>query len=293
MRIADISQHEFVIRRPAVADSDLALARAVEAGIGIAFVVMEEGEGRHAGSASEFGAPHQTVVRDAGRHDNLLGVSGAYFAVAVVQNLEVGPILSSRVLGMRHKLNLHAIELPDKIVNPPANGRVLQLAIGLEMPKCEEVAFESQKGKLLNAVVDLPPHGLGIDDEFEYAAVFETDEQFVVVLLVHVLVQLFDLAQREVHQAVLRLYEDLVVAQDERHVFVLAVYQFAAHELVVHKDWGLAFDSLVFLYAQLFPALLRLYVVIPRWEGRYLVSASSSLACLLRAVSSFPPKLTT
>ncbi len=194
---------------------------------------------------------------------------------------------------MRHELYLHTVELADQIIDLPADGGVLELLVGVEVPEGEEVAFDAHEGEPFDPVVDLLPHGLRVDDELEDPSVLQADQQLVVVLLVHVLVQLLHLPQREVYEGVLGLDEDLVVAEDEGDVFVLAVDEFAAYELVVDQHRRLPLNSLVFLYAQLLPALFRLHVVISGWSGRYLVSASSSLACFLSALSSFPPKLTT
>ena len=131
------------------------------------------------------------------------------------------------------------------------------------MPEREEVPLDPHKRKLLNIIVYFPPHQLGIDAELEEPAVLEANQQFVVVLVVGVLVQFFDLAEREVDQSLAEFEHDLVVTEDEADLVVLAVDGLAAHEFTVHQDGHFSFHHLVLLYPQLLPTLLRLHSLVP------------------------------
>ncbi len=91
----------------------------------------------------------------------------------------------------------------------------------LIMFKCKKVPLDLNEGEHLDVLVDLLPHRLGRYPELEQPPVFQPDQQLVVVLLVCVLVQFIDLAQREMHQLLRSLYENLVVAQNQRHLHVM------------------------------------------------------------------------
>lgn len=175
----------------------------------------------------------------------------------------------------------------------PSNGSLFQLFIGFKVLKSKKMLLNPQECKLFNGIIDLLPHSLRIDDEFEYSAIFQANQQFEVVLLIHVLMQFLNFAQREVHQTKLSLEEDLIVTENESDVLVFPINKFTAYKLIIYQNGRLAFHCFIFLYPQLLPWLFRLDVVIPWSFRKYLLSVSYSLICFFSALYSFPPKFTT
>jgi len=196
--------------------------------------VVQKSQGGHPTATSELGASYQTIIGDPRRHNDLFGISGAYLAIPVVQNFEIGPVLGHRAFSMRHKLDLHPVEFSDQLIHVPADGRLLHLLVGFEVLVGEEVVLHSHEGKFFDEVIDLLPHAFGIDDELEHPAVFESNQQFEAILLIHVFVQFVDFADRKTYQTVLGFDEDLVITEDEGHIFVFAVDELASHEFVVY-----------------------------------------------------------
>ena len=68
----------------------------------------------------------------------------------------------------------------------PANTRFLQLFISLKVFKSKEMFFDSNKCKLFYKVIYFFPHCLCIDDKLENSPVFQADQQFEMVLFVHI-----------------------------------------------------------------------------------------------------------
>lgn len=58
----------------------------------------------------------------------------------------------------------------------PPSEILLNGPIGLEVPKREEVLLDPHKGKLLNIIIDLPPHQFSIDPKLKQSAILEANQ---------------------------------------------------------------------------------------------------------------------
>lgn len=127
---------------------------------------------------------------------------------------------------MWHELNSQPFEVIELIIALPASKNLLKLFISLEVFEGKKVFFDPYKGKLLNIVIYLSPHILGIDSKLKQSAVLQPDEEFIVILIICIFMQFFNLAQREVKQTAAKLEHNLIVAQDKDYFVILSIYCF-------------------------------------------------------------------
>lgn len=193
---------------------------------------------------------------------------------------------------MGHEFHSESHKLLDNVVCLPSSVGLLDLSVVFIVLECEKVLFGLDEGEHLDVLVDLLPYGFGVDLELEQASVLESDQQLMVVFFVGVFVQFVDLAQREMQQLVNSLDEDLVIAQDKRHLHVMPERIFRQHEFTIDQDRHLPLHCLVPLDPEVLPTLPHLHEVVPFLLDVYLTSPSSSTGSFLADPCSLPPKLT-
>lgn len=165
-RITYESKHHLVLWRSTVADSYFALAGPIETCKRVILPLVEISEGGHATSASEFGASDKAVVGHPRRYNDLFWVGGTYFAVFVINYLEIRPKLLNMIFSMRHKLNSEPHKFLDRVISLPSPVGVFDLLVMLIMLKCKKVPLDLNKRKHLNVFVNLLPHCLSCYTEF-------------------------------------------------------------------------------------------------------------------------------
>jgi hypothetical protein len=176
LRISNKFEHQLILGRSTVADSNFALARPVQSSKAAAFPLIDIRECWHSASASEFCAAHQTVIGYSRRHNNLLRIGGAYFSIFVVKNLEIRPEISDRTLSMRHQLYTQPHEFFNKIEGLPSSILLFHGFVVLIVFESKKMFFASYEGKGFDVVIYFFPHSFGVDSELEEATIFETDE---------------------------------------------------------------------------------------------------------------------
>ena len=66
----------------------------------------------------------------------------------------------------------------------------------------KKLFFTFDKGEILDFIIDLFPERLSVYSEFEDSSVFETNQQFVVILFICVFLEFLYLAQGKVNELV-------------------------------------------------------------------------------------------